>query len=119
MYGLKPDDITHLQSTLHQATLRQVCVGQFDLQFHFHPSGNVTVEGRCELINANGEFVECWQRGTRSQSFRILDLLGSVVAEVAIDTPKSFSLVFENGQVLRVIDDSEHYESFSVGELIV
>jgi hypothetical protein len=41
------------------------------------------------------------------------------VVDVAIDTPRSFILRFENGLVLRMVDNSEHYESFSVGNLYV
>ena len=118
MYGLKPNDIAYLKSVLHQATLQQVCVGQWDLQFHFHPSGNVSVWAKCELINEAGEVIEAWPREDKSRSFRFLDLLGSAVMEITIDTQKSFKLVFGNGHTLRVVDDSEHYESFSVGDLI-
>src|SRR5690349_17664201 len=118
MYGLKPSDIAYLKSVLHQATLTQVCVGQSDLQFHFHPSGNVSVWAKCELINDAGEVIEFWPKEDESRSFRFLDLLGSAVMEITIDTQKSFRLRFDNGQTLRVVDDSEHYESFSVGDLI-
>jgi hypothetical protein len=51
--------------------------------------------------------------------FRFPDLLMTPVIEVAIDSPKSFVLKFENRMALRVVDSSEHYESFSVGSLYV
>jgi Family of unknown function (DUF6188) len=118
MYGLKPDDIAYLKSTLDQATLQQICVGEYDLQFHFHPNGNVSIWAKCELINEVGEVIEVWPSEDKSRSFRFLELLGSAVIDIAIDTQKSFRLVFGNGNTLRVIDDSEQYESFSVGNLI-
>jgi len=119
MYGLKPDDIVFLKGTLLRAELIQVCVGQSDLQFRFEPTENVSVWGRCELINEAGEVAEVWPKENKSQSFLFLDLLGSTVTDVAIDTPKSLSLVFSSGLTLRVVDDSECFESFSVGNLIV
>src|SRR6476660_9508995 len=119
MYGLKPQNLEYLTSALHRAELIQICVGQWDLQFNFHPSGNVSVWALCELFNASGEIVEVWPRENNLQSFRFLDLLGSAVTEIAIDTPKSFKMVFSNGYVLRIVDDSESYESFSVENLFV
>ncbi len=118
MYGLKPDDIAYLKSTLSQATLQQICVGEHELQFHFHPSGNISVWANCELINDAGEVIEVWPSEDMSRSFRFLELLGSPVIEITIDTQRSFRLVFGNRHTLRVVGDSENYESFSVGNLI-
>ena len=38
-----------------------------------------------------------------------------------IDQPRSFALKFEGGDVLRVFDNSEQYESFSIqpGDIFV
>ena len=62
MHGLKPDDIKHLLH-LRGMQLIQVAVGQYQLQFHFHPPGNVSVEGRCELIDNSGTVIDTWDRG--------------------------------------------------------
>lgn len=118
MHGLTPADITHLSHLLH-SQLIQVGVGEYDLQFQFHPSSNISVEGRCELLDNAAQLVDVWECGTRSVVFRFLELLGQSVVEVVIDSPKSFKLLFSKGQSLRVVDDSEQYESFSVGGLYV
>lgn len=118
MYGLKPADIAHL-SHLRHAEVVQVCVGQYDLQFNFHPNGNVSVQGRCELLDNAEQVIDVWENGRRSSIFRFFELLGQSVIEVAIDSPKSFNLLFSNGLLLRVVDDSEQYETFSVGGLYV
>lgn len=118
MYGLKPTDIDVLKHLL-KATITQICVGPHDIQFNFHPSGNVSVQGRCELVDAAGRVVEVWEESTRSGSFRFPELLMTPVVNVAIDSPKSFVLTFGNGMALRVLDNSEQYESFSVGGLYV
>ena len=118
MYGLKPTDIDALKPLL-RAEITQICVGPSDLQFNFHPSGNVTVQGRCELIDSAGQVVDVWEDNTHSGMFRFPELLMTPVSDVVIDSPKSFVLQFANGMALRVIDNSEQYESFSVGNLYV
>jgi hypothetical protein len=118
MHGLKPTDIDALMP-LRKAEITQICVGRNDIQFNFHPRGNVSVQGRCELINSTGQVVEVWEESTRSGMFRFPELLMTRVMDVVIDSPKSFLLSFENGMALRVVDNSEQYESFSVGSLYV
>lgn len=70
-------------------------------------------------MDANEQLLDAWDRGTRSADFRFFELLGKTIQSVNIDSDKSFEASFSNGQKLRVIDDSEQYESFSVGGLFV
>ena len=118
MYGLKPTDINALKPLL-KAEITQICVGPHDIQFNFHPSGNVSVQGRCELVDSAGQVIEVWEESTRSGAFRFPELLMTPVSDVVIDSPKSFVLTFANGMALRVVDNSEQFESFSVGNLYV
>ena len=118
MYGLKPVDLTYLQS-LRGAEVIQVCVGGHDLQFHFHPTNNISVTGRCELLDHDGRMIDVWEDGRRSETFRFLELLGQTATDVTIDTPRSFKVTFGDGCTLRVVDDSDQYESFSVGNRFV
>jgi hypothetical protein len=118
MYGLKPTDIDHL-AQLRGAEITQICIGPHDLQFNFHPRGNVSVWGRCELNDAAGIILDVWEGCTHSGVFRFPDLLMATVSEVLIDSPRSFILKFSNELALRVIDTSDQFESFSVGNLYV
>jgi hypothetical protein len=118
MYGLKPEDITHLQ-TLEGKEITLVSVGQYDLHFNFHPDGAVSIEGRCEMLDQHGSLIDVWDRGQRSETFRFFDLLGQSVIKVEIDSPKSFTALLNNQRKLRVIDNSNHYESFSFDGLYV
>jgi hypothetical protein len=118
MYGLKPEDISHLR-TLEGKEITQICVGQYDLQFHFHPDGNISVQGRCEMLDESGRIIDVWENGQRSDTFRFFELLGQAVVKVEIDSPKSFAAHFQGGCKLRPIDNSDQYESFSVGDLYV
>jgi hypothetical protein len=118
MHGLKPDDLPHLQ-TLEGKELIQIRVGRHDLQFHFHPEANIAVQGRCELLDENDRIVDEWGNDQQSETFRFFELLAQSVTKVEIDSPKSFIALFQNRFKLRFIDDSDNYESFSVGDLYV
>jgi hypothetical protein len=118
LYGLKPTDVDAL-AHLRQTELAQICVGPHDIQFNFHPRGNISVWGRCELIDAAGKVVDVWEESTRAGSFRFPELLKSIVQDIAIDSPKSFVLRFANGLTLRVVDSLEKHESVAVADLIV
>jgi hypothetical protein len=59
MYGLKPTEIDHLDP-LRGAEITQICIGPHDLQFNFQPQGNLSVWGRCELLDPAGTPVILW-----------------------------------------------------------
>ena len=120
MYGLKPEHIKNLEHLCGQ-DLIQVAIGEYQLQFATGPArgGGISVEGRCELADAAGTMLDVWDRGKRSASFRFLELLGKTIKDVSIDSPKSFVMTFDDGRSLRFVDNSDKYESFSVGGLYV
>lgn len=118
MYGLNPDNIEQL-SRLKGGEVQQVCVGKFDLQFHLHPTGNISIWSRCELLNANGSVIDTWYDGSRSANFQFADLLGANVADVSIDDATTLRLQFTDGRQLLIFDTSEQYESFSIDNVIV
>jgi hypothetical protein len=55
MYGV-PRDLN--LAFLHGAELVQVCLGQYQVQFHFHPIGEISVQCRWELIDADGKSLD-------------------------------------------------------------
>ena len=104
MHGLKLEDI-HCLLPLRDCDVVQVSVGEYIIEFHLQPDGNISIEGACEFLAADGRVIDFWQRGKRSEKFQFCDLLGCKVELVEIDTPKSFVVSFRNGKKLRVIDD--------------
>jgi hypothetical protein len=113
VYGV-PADLS--LAFLHEAVLIQVCIGQFQLQFHFHPSGNISVEGGWELLGADGACIDSEKRGhgTDRPPYQLHQLLGQKIVGSELSPPNWFALRFETGAVLRVYDDSTQYESFSI-----
>ncbi len=111
MYGVPPNlDLSRFKG----AVLIQLCVGEFQLQFHFQPRASVDVEGKWELRDENGSLIDGTQRGGKTDALYAHRLLGKKVESWSLDPPNSFSLRFESGHVLTVFDDSREYESFSI-----
>lgn len=94
--------------------LTLVGIGQFQVYFHFHPEGIVTVEGDWEIVDAEGSIIDRSTDNAERSEYRVHRLLGQEMVGSEVDPPRSFSLKFANGLVLRVFDDSEQYESFSI-----
>ena len=111
MYGVPADlDLAFL----HGAELIQVCQGQYQLQFHFHPAGSISVEGGWELRDAAGVRLDGQHGGPDRPPYQLHRLMGCRVAGSEVSAPEWFALRFEGGEVLRVYDDSPQYESFQI-----
>jgi len=115
MHGVPQDlDLSRFQN----AELIQVCIGEYQIQFHFHGGDQISVEGKWELRDPAGSLIDVVERATLPYShlgplhFHVL--LGNSVSNYSVNSPQSFSLRFTSGHILRVYDDSQQYESFSI-----
>jgi uncharacterized protein DUF6188 len=118
MYGV-PQDLS-LQG-FHGATLTQVAIGEFQIQFHFEPAGEIAVEGRWELRDQSGCLVDHAEENSSRDVYRVHQLLGRQVTASRVDAPDSIALVFDGGQTLTVFDSSVTHESFTIqpGDVVV
>lgn len=110
MYGV-PKDLN--LTFLHGAQLTQLCLGQFDVQFHFTSNGSISIQGKWELLDAAGLLLDQSQDWPRPP-FQLHQLLGCEVMSTEIRSPTWFALRFDTGLVLRIYDDSKHYECCSI-----
>jgi hypothetical protein len=125
MYGIPADlDLR----ALHGRRLDQLCLGSFDLQFHFSGGYTITVTGSWRLLNAQGTTLDesdgpvAEPPGNRSRAgWRLANLLSDTVQDSRVEPPLSFTLVFSSGHQLVILDDSHEYESFSIqpGDIFV
>jgi hypothetical protein len=118
MYGVPADlDLSHFTN----AVLIRLCLGEYQVQFHFHPLGSISVEGKWELRDASGSVMDGMDRKALGDAIYAHRLLGKCVIGGSLDAPRSFSLRFESGDVLTIYDDSREYESFSIqpGDIFV
>ena len=68
---------------------------------------HVLLEGGARLLEAHGANPE-------RPPLRVHRLLGLRVVGTTVSAPRWIALTFENGDVLRILDDSEQFESFSI-----
>jgi hypothetical protein len=99
-------------------SLDQICLGQFQVQFHFSGAPGVTarisVEGGWELRDSSDISLDQDREYSDRQHYKLHVLLGRTVSSFSIDPPRSFELAFVSGHRLTIYDDNERYETFSV-----
>jgi len=106
-------------SKFKDATLTQLGIGEFQIQFLFHPQGNISVEGKWELRDSDGILIDQAKTNVEREICRLHIVLGKTVENYSINAPESFSLRFDSGHVLTVFDDSKQHESFSVNGIYI
>lgn len=118
MYGV-PTDLD--LDIFTGAGLEQVCVGQFHVQFNFEGGRSIGVEGRWQILGQLGDPFADVARGAIGTAVPFHPLLGQRVVGGSVHPPEWFELRFEGGFALRIFDDSEQYESFSIqpGDIFV
>jgi len=117
MYGVRADlDL----STLNGVELEQVGIGSYAVVLSFSLNRTIGIEGRYEILSPIGESVESG-RPDELRSQHLVDLLGASIVTATPSPPQTVELRFSTGHVLRLIDDSEKYESFSIqpGDIFV
>jgi hypothetical protein len=111
VYGVPADlDLQHLSG----ATLTQLAIGEFQIQFRFTPETEIAVEGRWELRDHSGHIIDHAQSNADREAYRVHHLLGRQVVRSRVDPPESITLEFDNGHRLQVFDSSSDFESFSI-----
>src|SRR5262245_50505344 len=118
MYGVPADlDLKFLCG----AELIQLCLGLYQIQLHFHPAGDISIQGDWELLDQSVRLIDrdCW--GPSREPYQLHALLRKRIMATEVAAPQSFVLRFDSGHVLRVFDNSPEFESFSIepGNIIV
>ena len=117
MYGLPTDESFQF---LIGRSLDQVCFGRYQVIFNFDAAVSISVEGGLGVRLPGAE--ETIVVDSRDVANVLVSAVGTRVVDVQVDDTRSLSLSFEDGLWLRVIDDQEEIESFTVshgGPLIV
>jgi hypothetical protein len=105
---------------LNGACLEQLRLGQYQLQLWFSRDQCIYVEGGWRLCDSSGKMIcESDLSLYAERGSRLHVLIGATVTSARVDPPVSFTLGFDNGLSLTVLDDSEQYESFSIGAVVV
>lgn len=94
--------------------LDQLCFGRHQLQLRFDENVCVSVEGDIRVQLPGSE--EVVMDATRAVATALVSALATCVTGVVVSDFRSFSMTFENGLSVRVIDSAEHYESFQISD---
>ena len=93
----------------------QICLGEYETHFNFHPDSTISVEGHWELRDPAGALIDqAIDPTAEREAYRVHLVLGKMVESYYIDAPRSFSLRFDSGHVLTIFDNSTQSESFSI-----
>jgi hypothetical protein len=86
-------------------------LGAWDLQFSL---GKISfaIQSRVSLIRADSTIAEWKPGGWLPVSFR--EVFNEAVKAFAVISPKCLDLQLQNGLMLRLHDDSQHYESMQI-----
>jgi len=102
-------------SFLHGKELVQVCLGVWQVQFHFEPTASLAVEGDWELTDAEGRVIDRNSDTVRDSPFHLHLLLQRVV--VGTEGPHRYRSRCNSragGLSLRVFVSGNGGESFSI-----
>lgn len=109
MYGI-PADIDW--SFMIGAEAIQICIGKYDVIINYFKDISISMGDCFEYISDGVELASDPELSRRATS--LVGLLGAVVGRVDVEDGKVLILTFTNGDVLKVVDVEERYESFTV-----
>jgi hypothetical protein len=109
MHGLKESvDL----SFLIDAEITQVTLGKHDIQIAFGEQSNITAQRQILFEHGAGATKIDGENGRSAGS--LSDLLGDIVENIEISNRQELILRLKSGNILRLFDSSQHYESFVV-----
>lgn len=104
MYGL-PEDFD--ASFLVGLTLEMVCFAQYQVYLHFNEKAMITIMGTFSYKTDS-------IISTPVLDSNLMELTGCAVLNANGTTDGTLSLLFDNGQTLRIYDANKQYESYTV-----
>ena len=100
--------------------LIKVCIGSNQVIFYFEGNSRISVESAFVYKKPDG--TECRYDEFWRQDSSLPNWLGSSIREVDVLNRKTLVLLFSNGGIIKLTDDSDEYEAFQLNiekELIV
>ena len=91
--------------------LIQVCIGEYQVIFHFDDDVSLAVEVSIRHSSQDSEYVF---RDFKRDRAELPRLLSEVVTAVSTGAKSTLTLTFSNGDSIEVADENEHYESYQI-----
>lgn len=96
------------------AEIRQICIGRYDVQFHFTSGRGIFVQSTAEILGEGGCLLADWCEDTGWSSTSFFDLLNAPIRAYSIPNDKTLEIAFEGNLTLRLYDSSDRFESMQI-----
>jgi hypothetical protein len=107
MFGL-PKDFPYEQ--IRGAKLLQVCIGMHDIIFNFTDNISISINSSIESgLSDHIRYIDF-----RKSAAEVSKLIDESISNASSSNGRDLELLFSNGHVLKIIDDSSEYESYIV-----
>ena len=98
--------------------LDQLCIGSFDVQLRFSDGISISIQADDRPVRpmwqkSGFETIPCSQR-VPEMAASLASLVGQNTVNAVSENAASFALYFDNGEVLRIFDSSDSFESFTI-----
>ena len=105
--------------------LVMISLGPHRIRFHLQKDvqnyAEISAEGKWQIRDEGGEILDEFVPNDQRECYRVHRLLMLSIVDWRLNAPDWFEIEFEEGYKLRVYDDSDEYESFSIqpGDIFV
>jgi hypothetical protein len=110
MYGFNEELVIE---GLIDHSLNQICVGKYDVQFHFSSGTFIAVQGGARIIEG-GSAIATWTEEGAWSDLSFHKLLNHDVKGYSISDLKTLCINFDEDFALELFDDSDEYESMQI-----
>ena len=112
MYRL-PADVDW--SFLVGSELIQLCIGMHQIQMHFLNGVHIYIEGDFQHEHKGIAHIGGGRANLARRSISLVSILHKVVRAVTTEGDRVLVLQFDDDAIVKIIDDSDQYESFQIG----
>jgi hypothetical protein len=93
--------------------LNQICVGKYDVQFHFAPDVSIGLQSRATVLQGE-KLVATWSEDEGWSSTNFHKLLNLAVTAASIESESMLEIAFTDHFRLQLFDESDQYESMTL-----
>ena len=93
--------------------IQQICIGRYDVQFHFGSGRRICVQGNVEVLNGSGTIAN-WTEDSGWSTTAFFHLLNAPVEGFSVANDRLLVITFAGGYSLRLHDSSDQYECMQI-----
>jgi len=95
------------------SALNQICLGRYDVQFHFDSDACISAQGTVDLLHGTDK-ISSWNDKNNWSSTGFQNLLNGKVVAYSVPNDRLLIVQFESDFALHFHDDSDQYECIQI-----